>query len=170
MLPAVRRVLPSVVRFAPRRVGGKVLVSTSDPLPLTPSSNHLFLDLIRKKRNRKGKLVPRPFRVKSPEYREWLAAVVPVLARMASVQLPVEATVRVYGGDGLNLSRDVANFEKATMDAAVKAKVIPGDSIRDGVWSVVTKYIPVDSESKKAYVVLCLVSIDTSLWPRTTRG
>lgn len=101
------------------RCGHKAAVE----VPLPPSVNHLFVTRGRR-------------RFKSPEYRAWLAAAVPLLAALVRPErLPVEITVLVLGK--VNNSRDLDNLLKPLGDAVVRARVIPGDSVKHvRRWSV----------------------------------
>lgn len=94
-------------------------------LPCAPSANNLFITIRKTGR-----------RVKSPDYRKWLDEVVPALAFLnAPVAYPCQYHILLAGK--VNVLRDGANVEKATIDACVKALVIPDDSlkyIRRGFW------------------------------------
>ena len=90
----------------------------SDPyaeLPLPPSVNNLFVT----RGNR---------RFKSPEYRAWLALVIPKLSRLKRVAGPFEIVLTVFGE--VSASRDIDNMIKPVVDACVKADVIGNDTIR----------------------------------------
>lgn len=106
-------------------------------LPLSPSSNNLFASV---RSRRTGSIV----RVKSKEYKAWLEIAV-LLLKIGHRKIkakPFQASYTVFGGDELNLARDLSNFEKALGDSAVTAGVIPGDSIRAGLWKVTMEYVP----------------------------
>ncbi len=86
-------------------------------IPVPPSTNHLFATV---RGNR---------RVKSKAYREWLAAVFPVLMELRKPKaLPAEVCATVYGK--VNKGRDLDNLMKPIGDAIVTAGVLPGDSIK----------------------------------------
>lgn len=110
-------------------------------LPLPPSTNNLFVNA-----GKKG-------RVKSKEYKSWLNAVVPDLRQqMRPAVMPVEVVVTVFGGGDFNRDRDTDNFGKPCGDALVAAGVLPGDSIRDGVYRTVQQYRQASGESSQVMV------------------
>lgn len=92
-------------------------------LPAPPSANNLFATV-------KG------HRVKSSEYKAWLAKAVPLLAFLAGPKAyPCRYRILLCGT--LNILRDGANTEKAAIDAIVAAGVIPDDCLKyvcGGVW------------------------------------
>lgn len=95
-------------------------------LPIAPSSNNLFLTIRKTGR-----------RVKTPEYRKWLDEVVPAMAFLNS-PASYPCLYRILIAGKVNIRRDGANVEKAVIDAAVKALVVPDDSlkyIRCGTWA-----------------------------------
>lgn len=100
-------------------------------LPLPPSVNGLF----------PGKAK----RFKSPEYKAWIeAATLAVRAAkvrpwVASVSKPFGIEYTVVGP--MNMSADLANREKALTDLLVSCGVIPGDSLRAGLWKVCLMYV-----------------------------
>lgn len=96
-------------------------------IELPPSTNHLFMN------GKKG-----TGRFKSPEYREWIATAVPVLAgSLRPVKLlPFRIRYTLFGGAGLNPGRDLGNLEKPITDALVSACVIPGDSLAAGLHGI----------------------------------
>jgi hypothetical protein len=93
-------------------------------LPAPPSANSLFVV-------RDGK------RVKTREYKAWLARVAPLLALLRSPpSYPCRYHLHLTGK--WNIQRDGANAEKAAIDATVVAGVIPDDSlkyVRGGEWT-----------------------------------
>ena len=101
-------------------------------LPIPPSTNNLYVN------TRRG-------RVLSPEGRAWKESVLLELALkkmrpwVASVAKPFGIEYTVVGP--VNMSRDIANFEKVCTDCLVTAGVIPGDSIRAGLWRVCLMYV-----------------------------
>lgn len=84
-----------------------------------PSTNNLFLTSGRK-------------RVQTPEYRAWLAQVVPELSKLERPAVfPVAVVLTLVGRPPkINMRRDVGNIEKACGDALVKAGVIPDDCLK----------------------------------------
>ena len=100
-------------------------------LPLPPSSNHLF----------PGKAK----RFKSPEYKAWIEeATLAVRAAKvrpwsASVSKPFGIEYTVVGP--VNMASDLCNREKAMTDLLVSCGVIPGDSLRAGLWKVCLMYV-----------------------------
>jgi hypothetical protein len=101
-------------------------------LPIPPSTNNLYVN------TRRG-------RVLSPEGRAWKESVLLELALkkmrpwVASVAKPFGIEYTVVGP--VNMSRDIANFEKICTDCLVTAGVIPGDSIRAGLWRMCLMYV-----------------------------
>lgn len=92
-------------------------------LPLPPSANELFVCV----RNR---------RVKTREYRDWIAAALPLCRRLRPpASLPCTFFFVLEGR--VNIQRDGANCEKALTDLCVRAGVIPDDSLKyvlSGYW------------------------------------
>lgn len=85
-------------------------------LPLPPSTNNLFATY-------------RGRRVKSREYKAWLAATAPLLLELRRPKsLPAEITAIIFGK--VNAARDLDNFLKPLCDSIVAAGVIPGDSLK----------------------------------------
>jgi hypothetical protein len=75
--------------------------------------------------------VPGVGRVPTKLYRRWQAAAVPLLRAMPPPPAhPVEVCVLILPGKGWRVTADVANREKATTDALVKAGVLPDDNQR----------------------------------------
>lgn len=85
-------------------------------LPLPPSANNLFLT------TRGGK------RVKTAEYRAWLAAAVPLLRELRRPALPCAYCYVLLGA--VNPRSDGGNREKPILDASVEAGVIPDDCLK----------------------------------------
>lgn len=111
-------------------------------LPVPPSTNNLFLSVGRR-------------RVKTPQYRAWIAEADPIAARLQPPPgTPFGVSITVYGHGRLNTARDLANCEKAIVDSLVRTGVIPGDSIRDGLWRVVLNYQPGSDGTPVAVVTL----------------
>lgn len=81
---------------------------------LPPSTNNLFA-------TSGGK------RVKTREYKDWIAAVVPLFMDLKRPELPCRVCISLEGK--VPRQRDGDNFLKPVMDALVTAQVIPGDSL-----------------------------------------
>lgn len=110
-------------------------------LPVPPSANNLFLSVGRR-------------RVKTPQYRAWIEAADPIAAKLKPpARKPFGVSITVFGHGRLNTARDLANCEKAIVDSLVRTGVIPGDSIRDGLWRVVLNYKPGDDGIPVALVL-----------------
>lgn len=101
---------------APLSVLSEVLHRVALPVP--PSTNNLFVTVGRR-------------RVKSGEYRDWLAVVLPEVAKMKRPdRFPVRVIITLFGRPpAVNLRRDVANLEKPVGDALVEAGVLPDDNL-----------------------------------------
>lgn len=84
-----------------------------------PSTNHLFLTAGRR-------------RVKTSEYRDWLAVAVPEIAKLQRpAKFPVRIIATLFGKPpAINMQRDIANIEKACGDALVEAGIIPDDCLK----------------------------------------
>lgn len=100
-------------------------------LPIPPSTNNLYVN------TRNG-------RVLSEKGREWkdAAALIVRMCKLrpwvASVRKPFGIEYTVVGP--VNMSRDLANCEKIMTDVLVECGVIPGDSLRAGLWRVCLMY------------------------------
>lgn len=100
-------------------------------LPIPPSVNGLF----------PGKAK----RYKSAEYKAWIEAAKLQIALykvrpwVASVSKPFGIEYTVVGP--MNMAADLANREKALTDLLVSCGVIPGDSLRAGLWRVCLMYV-----------------------------
>lgn len=103
----LRSTLPGPIRIVP---GDDTI-----RLPIPPSVNNLFM-------NARGK-----GRIKSPEYRAWLASANTLMnvARHGLVPSPVTVTVRV----GNDTGRDLDNLGKPVLDVLVASGVIADDSV-----------------------------------------
>lgn len=88
---------------------------SSVDVPPPPSTNHLFLT------TRHGK------RVKTPAYRAWLDAAIPVLSKLRKPELPCTIYLHLIGK--WNVQRDGSNTVKAIEDALVKSGAIPEDNL-----------------------------------------
>jgi Holliday junction resolvase RusA-like endonuclease len=88
-------------------------------LPLPPTTNNLFIN--------RGK-----GRVKSPEYRTWQARAATILAKSGKWHggYPVRVSIAILGGSDWRMNSDIANREKATVDALVQSGVIHDDSCK----------------------------------------
>lgn len=88
-------------------------------LPLCPTANNLFLN------TRRG-------RVKSKAYREWSERAAWFLKDVPAwlYGYPVAIDITIVSGKGWTLACDVANREKAAVDAIVAAGILAGDSCR----------------------------------------
>jgi Holliday junction resolvase RusA-like endonuclease len=99
-------------------------------IPAPPSSNHLFRGATNHKT---GKSI----RVKSNEYTAWIASVLGEVAALAPpASYPCRYRLLLTGK--WNVLRDGENAQKAVLDVAVKAGVIPDDSLKyiwGGEWS-----------------------------------
>lgn len=85
-------------------------------LPLPPSTNNLFATV-------------RGRRVKSREYKAWLATALALLVELRRPRtLPASIRASVFGK--VNAARDLDNLLKPIGDALVAAGVIPGDSVK----------------------------------------
>ncbi len=84
-------------------------------ITIPPSTNNLFATRGRK-------------RVKTSEYRDWIAGALPILQRLRKVPGPVIVVVRVMGK--VNAQRDLDNLLKPIGDTLKHAGVIADDSIR----------------------------------------
>lgn len=97
-------------------------------VPVPPSVNNLFATVGRR-------------RIPTREYKAWLAAALPAMERMrVQTEFPCRIVVSVFGK--VNAARDVDNLAKPIGDALVAAGVLPGDSIRAGVWECTQRYFP----------------------------
>ncbi len=94
-----------------------------------PSTNNLFVTI-------KGR------RFKSQQYRDWLAAAVPLARHLKGPAAYPCAVEMVICGD-TNESRDADNFQKAVLDCLVDAGVLMGDSLRH-VRKLSIEYRPAD--------------------------
>lgn len=144
--PAIRRMLangsakigpPVRVEITELRNSGISAGTQAANIELPPSTNHLFM-------NGKGK---QGGRFKAPEYREWIATAVPLLAgSLRPVKLlPFRIRYTLFGslfggGVGLNPNRDLGNLEKPITDALVSACVIPGDSLAAGLYGITLEF------------------------------
>lgn len=91
-------------------------------IPAPPSSNHLF-------RNATNRKTGKPIRVKSNEYNDWIASVLGELATLAPpASYPCRYRLLLTGK--WNVLRDGENAQKGVLDAAIKAGVIPDDSLK----------------------------------------
>lgn len=140
----------------PKDIAAKILAAAIDPpapppgthayaeVPVPPSVNNLFVT--------RGAR-----RFKSPEYRAWLLAAVPVLANLRKPgRLPAEIRVTVFGP--INAARDLDNLLKPIGDALVAAGVIPGDSVKHvGRWTVERKP---DSVAPAAVAVVAVAAME----------
>ncbi len=100
-------------------------------LPIPPSTNNLYVN------TRKGRVI-------SPQGREWkdaaalIVRICKVRPWVASVSKPFGIEYTVVGP--VNMGRDLANCEKIMTDVLVQCGVIPGDSLRAGLWRVCLTY------------------------------
>lgn len=101
-------------------------------LPLPPSTNNLFASVV---------IAGRPRRVKTKQYKDWIAAGEKYLLerRLATMPSPVRLIIAVVGK--VSRARDLGNFEKATTDLLVSCGVIEGDSLMH-VRNIVLSYEP----------------------------
>lgn len=91
-------------------------------LPLPPSNNALFVQTTNRKTGK-------PLRVKTKEYKVWLAIASPLMVQLKSPDAyPVVCMYLLSGA--LNEARDGANCEKALTDCAVAMGVIPDDCLK----------------------------------------
>lgn len=83
-----------------------------------PSTNNLFVTVGRR-------------RVKSGEYRDWLATVLPEVAKLRKPdRFPVRVIATLFGKPPkVNMRRDIGNIEKALTDSLVHAGIIPDDNL-----------------------------------------
>jgi hypothetical protein len=101
----------------------KLISGTSDTLtihlPLCPTTNNLFLNVGRR-------------RVKTKAYREWSDRAAFCLKDVPAWcgPYPVALDIAIVGGKGWTKACDVANREKACVDAIVGAGILEGDSCR----------------------------------------
>ena len=99
-------------------------------VPLPPSTNNLYLNVAWRGR------------VKSPEYRAWIDVASMLVLLLKPIRTkPFTITYTLVGGDGLNLGRDLGNFEKPLTDVLVSTGRIPGDSLRAGLWQIIQQYV-----------------------------
>lgn len=86
-------------------------------LPIAPTTNNLFLNL------RNGG------RTLSPKYRAWKKKAAAALRGIEAIEnYPVRVRIAIRNGKGWRSNSDVANREKATIDAMVECGVLAGDS------------------------------------------
>lgn len=87
-------------------------------MPLPPTTNNLFINI------KRGRII-------SPDYREWKADVLKYLKGVGAVrQYPVAITCIIVDGTGWRSNSDVANREKAAVDALVENHILEGDSCK----------------------------------------
>lgn len=111
-------------------------------LPIPPSTNALFLET--------GN--PKCPRVKTPEYKAWLAVAVHKLrAAGARVRCPVRIQIFIVAGKGFSESRDLDNVAKPVCDSLVTAGIIPGDSVKH-VKGVSIEYDEIKKRFSMAFV------------------
>lgn len=102
-------------------------------VPVPPSANNLFLNTKNKKRPR----------AKTDAYRKWIDSADDTIAKLKPpTKFPCEVVLRC--GVKIHGARDIANIEKAIIDALVRQGVIPKDSIKY-VSDVVIRYRPQDN-------------------------
>lgn len=107
--------------------GGTRIVNVSLPVP--PSANNLFFNVAGRGR------------VRTPRYRAWAAEAAILLVGQPSLDCPVSLRVRVHGGKGFPVSRDLDNVLKALQDALKAAGCIASDDVRT-VREIVATYHP----------------------------
>lgn len=118
--------------FLPEHPKGK---RSSVDIPVPPSTNKLFV-------TRKGR------RFKSPEYRAWLRAAVPMLRQLASPDWsPFGVRLTLFDDGALSPHRDIDNIIKPVLDCLVKAGVIRNDSIAAGLHRASVRYCLIDDGS-----------------------
>lgn len=129
-----------ILSETPARVdsSGQAKLDNCDVTP-PPSVNNLFVNV-------RGR-----GRVKSKAYRDWIAANAWKVQRLEPITAPrFGVSLWVYGGEGLNMGRDIDNMAKPVLDLLVATKRIPGDSLRAGLHLVSVGYFP--SNEGEAFV------------------
>jgi len=103
---------------------------------IPPSVNNLFATIRRR-------------RVKTAEYKEWIAVSTPLIkSGLKPVETyPVEVTIWVLGGDGWNNRRDIANCEKPVTDLLVACGILVDDATKY-VWDTCQRYRPTPSDGE----------------------
>jgi len=126
--PPVREIAPKLVNCRPETKRAQIednaiLEGIAEPLvitlPLSPSTNNLFRNA--------GKR-----RIVTPEYAAWKVRVAAILRKTPQWTggYPVGITITIIGGSDWRMNADVANREKATVDALVSAGIIHSDSCK----------------------------------------
>jgi Holliday junction resolvase RusA-like endonuclease len=113
-------------------------------LPIPPSTNNLF-------RGGTGK-----GRYRIQEYNDWLEEALPILQGMRGPPLtPFYLKITIFDDGSFSQQSDCDNRIKACQDALVKAGVIPGDSVGDGLHGVTVRYMrytPPEGGGDGAYI------------------
>jgi Holliday junction resolvase RusA-like endonuclease len=123
-------------------------------LPPPPSVNNLF-------RN-----VPGVGRVKSSEYKAWLALAAPLLARLRPPPAyPCGVNLAVVGGPGLSRRRDIDNLVKPVLDAAVAAGVLAADDLGHVALVEVRLFRP--PPGRPAFVAVSVAAVEVPTWSET---
>jgi Holliday junction resolvase RusA-like endonuclease len=97
---------------------------SSVEVPVPPSVNNLFGT------GRPNKKTGKIRRFVTDKYEQWLEISRPLVRQMKPpAEYPVE-TLLILRGAGINSQRDIANIEKAPIDALVKEEVLAGDQLK----------------------------------------